>query len=226
LGSVFFPLPVWSGAGFTFGAEVRSKWSVPKRDRCECLHCKEFFVPNRRNWWHQKYCTKPECRKASKAQSQRRWLSKPENRDAFGGSANVERVRQWRAKNPDYWKRQAKTAGTLQELVPTQAAENKEVVETTSALPLQDFVASQDPMVLGLIAHLVDSPLQDVVEQAARRLLQKGQSILDMRSGMKPKGNPYADKETSAVPGTAPKSSGPVQLGGPSPGAPALHPTL
>ena len=183
-------------------------------------------MPNRRNWWHQKYCAKPECRKASKAQSQRRWLSKPENRDAFCGSANVERVRQWRAKNPGYWKRPAKAPGTLQELVPAQVVDNKELTETTSPSPLQDFVATQDPLVLGLISHLVDSPLQEVVEQAALRLLQKGQTILNMRFGMKPKGNTYADNETSFVRGAAPKSSAAVQLGGPTPGAPALRPTL
>jgi hypothetical protein len=190
------------------------------------LHCKELFVPQRRNWWHQKFCAKPECREASKAESQRRWLRKPENRDAFRGSANVERVRQWRAKNPGYWKRSQKEQGTLQELVPAQMAENKELAETTSPPPLQDFVASQDPLLLGLIAHLVDSPLQEVVEQAARRLLQKGQSILDMRFGMKTKGNPYADKETSPVPRTAAPGSLTVQLGGSAPGAPTLRPAL
>jgi hypothetical protein len=184
------------------------------------------FLPNRRNWWHQKYCAKPECRKASQAESQRRWLSKPENRDVFRGSENVERVRQWRAKNPGYWKRLSKAPGTLQEVFQTQAIQNKELTKTTSLPPLQDFVALQDPLLLGLIAHLVDSPLQEVVEQAARRLLLKGQSILDMRFGMKPKGNTYADKETSPVPGTASPGSAAVQLGGSAPGTPALHPSL
>ena len=64
--------------------------------------------PDRHNWWHQKFCTKPECRQASKVQSQRQWLKRPENRDVFRGSANVERVRQWRDKHPGYWKRPAK----------------------------------------------------------------------------------------------------------------------
>jgi hypothetical protein len=188
------------------------------------------FVPNLRNWWHQKYCTKSECRHASKAESQRRWLSKPENRDVFRGSANVERVRQWRAKNPGYWKRPAKAPGTLQELVPApvpaQSPENKEVAEKTSSPPLQDFVTSQDPLLLGLISHLIDSPLQEVVEQTARRLLQKGQDILNMKFGMQMKGNTYADKETSALPGAVAKSSSAVQLGGSAAGAPALRRAL
>jgi hypothetical protein len=188
------------------------------------------FVPNLRNWWHQKYCTKSECRHASKAESQRRWLSKPENRDVFRGSANVERMRQWRAKNPGYWKRPAKTHGTLQELVPApvpaQSPDNKEVAEKTSSPPLQDFFAAQSPLLLGLISHLIDSPLQENVEQAALRLLQKGQSILDMRSGMKMKGHTYADYQTGLVPGAAPQSAATVQLGGPAPGAPALRPAV
>jgi hypothetical protein len=190
------------------------------------LHCKELFVPNRRNWWHQKFCTKPECRKASKVESQRRWLSKPGNQDHFCGFANVERVRQWRAKTPGYWKRRAKTSGTLQEVVPAQVPQPDEVAEKTSSPPLQDFVASQDPLVVGLISHLIDSPLQENVEPAVLRLLQKGRSILDMRSGVKAKGNTYADKEASPVRGTAPKSPGTVQLAGPAPGAPALSPRM
>jgi hypothetical protein len=184
------------------------------------------FVPERRNWWHQKFCSKPECRQASKAHSQRRWLSKPENREIFWGWANVERVRQWRAKNPGYWKRRPKTSSTLQEVVLSQSAQQQELTKMTSPAPLQDFVASQDPLLLGLIAHLVDSPLQEVVEQTALRLLQKGRNILDMKSGMKSKGKTHANQETSTVRSTAPQGPTAVQLGGPAPGAPALHSSL
>jgi hypothetical protein len=78
---------------------------VAKSYQRECLHCKELFDPGIRHRWRQKFCTKPGCRTASKAASQRRWLSKPENRDHFNhfrGSANVERVRRWREANPGY----------------------------------------------------------------------------------------------------------------------------
>lgn len=51
--------------------------------RKKCCHCKELFRPDPRNAKRQEYCRKPECRKASKVASQRRWLSKPENRDYF-----------------------------------------------------------------------------------------------------------------------------------------------
>jgi len=140
---------------------------VPNRNPRECLHCKELFVPERRNWWHQKFCLKPECRQASKAHSQRKWLSKPENCEVFGGWANVERVRQWRAKHPGYWRRPAKSPRTLQEVVPAQAAAKQALTETTARIPLQDVLASQAPLLVGLIAHLIDSPLQENVEKAA-----------------------------------------------------------
>jgi hypothetical protein len=102
-------------------------------------------------------------------------------------------VHKFRAKNPGYWKRSAKPPVALQEIVPAQVADNEAVAKTTPPTPLQDIVASQGPLLLGLISHLIDSPLQENVEHAALRLLQKGRSILDMRSGMKPKGNTYAD---------------------------------
>ena len=47
--------------------------------RCKCLHCKMLFVPDYRNRGRQKYCSAPECQKASKRARQQRWLSKPGN---------------------------------------------------------------------------------------------------------------------------------------------------
>ena len=86
----------------------------------ECMHCKELFDPNSQNRWHQRFCIKPECRQASRADSRRRWSIKPENQHHFRGSENVENVRRWRKANPGYWKRAKKPESTLQDLVPSQ----------------------------------------------------------------------------------------------------------
>ena len=43
--------------------------------RKKCCNCDELFIPDPRNTTRQRYCSKPECRKASKAASQRRWLA-------------------------------------------------------------------------------------------------------------------------------------------------------
>ena len=55
---------------------------------------------DRRNLHQQRYCSKPLCRKQSKAVSQRRWLQKPENENHFRGPENSKRVTEWRSRNP------------------------------------------------------------------------------------------------------------------------------
>ena len=77
--------------------------------RKKCCHCNQLFVPDHRNKSRQRYCKKPECRKASKADSQKRWCQKPENIDYFHGPHNVERVQRWREANPGYSRRKPKT---------------------------------------------------------------------------------------------------------------------
>ena len=71
----------------------------------KCQHCKEFYLPDRRNLHHQRYCSEAACRKQSKAESQRRWAQKPENQNYFNGSQNSQRVKEWRKRNPGYWRK-------------------------------------------------------------------------------------------------------------------------
>jgi len=92
-----------------------------RRRKCRC--CQELFHPDPRNQYHQHYCTKPACRKASKAASQRRWLSKSQNQDYFCGPANVERVQAWRAAHPGYSRHSRKT---LQDDCMAQPIDNKD----------------------------------------------------------------------------------------------------
>jgi hypothetical protein len=63
----------------------------PSRRKCLC--CQEFYLPDHCNLRHQRYCSKPACRKESKAQSQRRWLQRPENQNYFRGPENSQRVK-------------------------------------------------------------------------------------------------------------------------------------
>ena len=63
------------------------------RTRRKCRHCGQLFRPDPRNVRHQRYCSAPACRRASKAASQRRWLAKAANRDYFRGPEHVARVR-------------------------------------------------------------------------------------------------------------------------------------
>ena len=65
-----------------------------KQRKCRC--CNVFFTPDCHNPNRQFYCSAPDCRRASKAASQRRWLQKPANRNYFRDAENVQRVQQWR----------------------------------------------------------------------------------------------------------------------------------
>lgn len=97
----------------------------PKR---KCQHCQTFFVPDPRCARRQRDCSAPQCRQASKAASQHRWLQKPDNREYFTGPTQVERVRAWRQAHPGYWRRQAAEAPpALQEDCMPQPSPKQEV---------------------------------------------------------------------------------------------------
>ena len=59
------------------------------RTRRKCRHCGQVLRPDPRNVRHQRYCSAPACRRASKAASQRRWLAKEANRDYFRGTISI-----------------------------------------------------------------------------------------------------------------------------------------
>jgi hypothetical protein len=65
-------------------------------DRRKCKCCLKLFRPDPRNRHHQRYCSVPACRAASKAASQARWLAVAENQGYFRGPVNVARVQAWR----------------------------------------------------------------------------------------------------------------------------------
>ena len=94
---------------------------MTKRRRRKCLNCQRLFRLDPRNIRHQRYCSQGQCRAASKAASQRRWLDKPENRDYFRGPDQVARVQRWRAEHPGYGRKRALKADPLQDGLSTQA---------------------------------------------------------------------------------------------------------
>jgi len=146
----------------------------------KCLCCGENFTVDVRNRGRQKYCPKAPCRAAGKAARQRRWQDKPENQDYFCGPEHVERVRVWRAAHPGYWRSHRRRGRiALQDALVVQVPEK---IEDLSARALQDALQCQGPVLIGLIAQLTDSTLQDSIAATTRGLLQLGQDILAGRS--------------------------------------------
>ena len=153
----------------------------------KCLCCKKLFRADPRNARHQKYCSEPGCRKASKAASRRAWLAKAENQDYFRGPENVVRVQAWRATHPQYWRRpagqRAQKPIALQDLCQTQAVEIADDSQNVSRPALQDLFLDQPAVLIGFIAQFTGSALQDDIARSTRRLVELGQDILAGRVG-------------------------------------------
>jgi hypothetical protein len=163
-----------------------------RRSKCPC--CQELFRPDPRNIRHQRYCAKPACRSASHRASQQRWLSKPDNHHYFRGPEHVARVQAWRQTHPGYWRRsRAQSSAALQDDCLAQPIETAHQPGSFAQRALQEVLADQPTVLIGLIAHLTDSPLQDDIASTSRRLLQLGQDIL-------------SGKPQSALQGTAPSA--------------------
>jgi hypothetical protein len=157
--------------------------SQPQKSRTtfKCLCCNEKHPCDPRNRGRQHYCPKPECRRASKAASQRQWLGRAENRNYFRGAENCERVRRWREAHPGY-RRNKKPApeGALQEPCKPQGIENEQVEPSKPTLALQDICFAQPALLVGLISVMTGHALQEDIVASARLFLSRGQDILQM----------------------------------------------
>jgi hypothetical protein len=179
-------LPGGGGGVFSAGRGVHL-WSrrvvlspqMSSTTTCKCLHCNQDYRCDPRKRGRQRYCSKPDCRRASKAASQRQWTSRPENQDYFRGTGNTERVRQWRITNPDY-RRNKRSApeGVLQEMVITQAIGNALVAPSDLQIVLQDVCLSQPALLVGLISVLTGYRLQDDLAASIRTFISRGLDIL------------------------------------------------
>jgi len=183
-----------------------------------CPHCNLLFPPDARNGNRQKFCCKtPECRKASKKDSQKRWLEKPDNLDYFRSEQNCKRVEDWRKNHPGYWRnKSSKKASPLQDIITTEPIENKSDTSKLDFGPLQDIINAQPVVILGLIANIAGIALQDDIAITVRHLLQLGLDIINQPSNCK---GEHHGIQTTHFPPAGPKGSQTIQLAGSSPGS-------
>jgi hypothetical protein len=145
----------------------------------KCLCCGEFFSPDHRNVHHQRYCSKPACRQESKAHSQRQWQRRPENKNYFRGPENRQRVKDWRKRNPGYWRnKKSSTHVPLQEVFQAQLSDHEQLILKNAAIALQDLFPMQPTVFVGLISMLAGSALQDDIVETTQALRRKGEDIL------------------------------------------------
>jgi len=184
---------------------------MKKIRRRKCLHCGELYHPDPRTRKWQRFCSNPECKRASKRLSRQRWSQKPANRDYFKGPEQVERTRVWRAAHPGYWKKPPLAKEPLQDELQAQLVEFQQDKSSLIFDALQDESPLQPVLLVGLISTLAGSALQEEIAPFIRNVQARGHQILGTGPGSQPKGEYHVQTASSSRP-SAP-SSATVQLG-------------
>ena len=147
----------------------------------KCLQCREKHVCDARNRGRQRYCAKAECRRASKAASQKRWVGKAGNQNYFRGADNCDRVRQWRKGHPGYWRRRKEgRQDALQEPCLAQVVVDEDVAWSVGSDALQELCRGQPALLVGIISIMTGHGLQEDIAASARSFLTRGEDILRM----------------------------------------------
>jgi len=156
--------------------------------RRKCRHCREWFLPDPRNAYHQHYCGKDECRKASRAASQRKWRAK--NPDYYRGQEHGERVREWRACHPYYWRRRGLSPARAKDLLDLQHTASQ--LDThypvshspTRFPPLQDLIMSDHFVLVGLAAIQAGPAFKDLIAPRLGRCYEYGKDLCSRTPGL------------------------------------------
>ena len=154
---------------------------MKRRRRRACHHCGVGFVPKPHNHKKQHYCGATECQTVSKRVSQARWRKK--NPDYTCGRLAVQRVQEWRAQNPGYWRsKKAPLEKTpLQNNCISQTVDEQLDSATLEEIALRDNCITQLPLILGLMSTLSGFTLQEDIDRFGRELHKKGRQILGNR---------------------------------------------
>jgi hypothetical protein len=154
----------------------------PKPSRRQCRHCDKVFSPDHRNLYHQYFCSDPDCRRASKAASQRRWLRQTQNRDYFRGPEQSRRVQEWRKSNPGYWRKKPATPQSRQVTESQPAKQLQASCNVANGLvgALQDFCLARNPLFIGLLSVVTGSTLQEDIVTTMDQLLIRGRKIMGL----------------------------------------------
>ena len=142
----------------------------PRAKQGKCAHCDRKFSLNPRLGKRHRYCGHAECRRMAKAESQRQWLSKPENSGYFKGSGNALRVRLWRAANP-----RPKASN------PHRVAQRLMTPRLSAALKacgVQDLNERQLALILGVVSALARTSVQEAIARNIRRFMFAGYAVL------------------------------------------------
>ncbi len=181
---------------------------MKRRRQQACHHCGVGFVPKPHNHKKQHYCGATECQAVSKRVSQARWRKK--NPDHHCGPAGVQRVQEWRAKNPGYWrsKKAPLEKPPLQKDCISQDVDEQSDNDIFEETAFRENCISQLPIILGLMSILSGFTLQEDIDRFVRELHKKGRQIVGTRpvDASKQKTNQNYEKTHSRFNSSAPRA--------------------
>ena len=143
-----------------------------KNRKIKCKNCGNYFHPDNYNRYHQHYCGRGECRKASRLASAKNYRKK-KSKDKDFRHKESERAKQWQRKNTDYWKKRTKKSQKERVLRDFAQAEKRHSDITV----LRDIANLQCSVLEGLIVTLTGDVLRDNINAFIRRMYDKGQTV-------------------------------------------------
>ena len=153
-----------------------------KRKKIRCRNCGKQFTPDRYNVHHQHYCCKPECQKASKIASDKKYRRKIAKSLEYRKNES-KRAQAWQKKHPDYYKKRSKKVekkisetDVLRDFAPVQKLQEDMSV-------LRDIAIWQDTVFKGLVSYLTDDVLRDDIGLKCNRLYDRGIEVSGMAPG-------------------------------------------
>lgn len=141
---------------------------MKRKMNCRCRHCRTLFMLDDHNKHSQRYCNRiEECRRASRCAASKKYRDSRKGDDAFK-KGEVERVRNWRRRNPGYSgrsKEKLKKDDALRDI----ASGGK----SPELLALRDIVIFQQACFQGLVSF-VTGALRDDIGMKMNAFYDKG----------------------------------------------------
>ncbi len=139
-----------------------------KEIKCKC--CKRNFKLSKYNQHNQKYCSASECRKASKKASDQKYRNSKKGSEKFK-KKEVNRVQEWRRKNPSYSRKNkkiSKVTSLLHEIVLREKRQDY--------IALHEMVILLDTKLKGL-ASLTFGALHETLDKIYKEMYIRGQEL-------------------------------------------------
>ncbi len=153
------------------------------------MHCNCYFLPDKYNYHTQLYCSKSECRHASRIASRRKYRRKDKNRTPEERQKESERVKKWQKNNPGYKKRQKisrknKSSGVLRDIAPAQNSILRDIAQLKkeiSVIPgLQRNIHYYQCVTTGLASMLSGDVLREIIGGQLDRYYDIGRNLISV----------------------------------------------